>query len=361
MKIIHTADTHLGSALRGLSTEKAELRRVELLDGFRKLCAYARENGVAAVLICGDLFDENKANRRLRSEVFSAMDEASPVCFFYVSGNHDDGMDISDDLPANLYTFSQNRTWQSYDLPDNVTVTGIDEKYLTEESYDALQLRYERFNLVMLHGEIARGESRSANEISLSRLQNRAVDYLALGHIHQPMMQAERLDSRGKYRYCGCPEGRGYDECGKRGIFLLDIQNGRIVNETFLSFAKREVCDRKADVSACSNYYEIERTVQSALEGVRATDMVKLTLCGKHKAGLRKDIPLLTARLNGAYFHAKVMDESTAFIDYTAYQNDLSERGEFVREVGRCALSEEERAEILDVGLKALAGEDIDL
>jgi hypothetical protein len=55
------------------------------------------------------------------------------------------------------------------------------------------------------------------------------------------------------------------------------------------------------------------------------------------------------------------VDESRIYIDYTAFQNDLSERGEFVREVGRYELSEEERAEILDVGLKALAGEDIDL
>ena len=361
MKIIHTADTHLGSALRGLSAEKAELRRAELLDGFKNLCAYARENGVTAVLVSGDLFDESKASRHLRAEVFSAMDAASPVCFFYVSGNHDGDMNIADDLPANLYTFSQNRSWQSYNLPEDITITGIDAKYLTRESYGELVLPHERFNILMLHGEIVRGEGKDGEEISLSALQNKSIDYLALGHIHQPMPQAERLDSRGRYRYSGCPEGRGYDECGKRGVFLLDIQNGRVVNELFLSFARREVCERSADISACSSYYEIERAVQSALSGVRETDMLKLTLCGKHKAGLRKDISLLSARLNGAYFHAKVVDESTAFIDYSAYQNDLSERGEFVREVSRYEVSEEERAEILDVGLKALAGEDIDL
>ena len=361
MKIIHTADAHLGSALRGLSTEKAELRRAELLDGFKNLCAYARNNGVTAVLVSGDLFDENKASRRLRNEVFAAMDAAAPVCFFYVSGNHDNGMDISDDLPANLYVFSQNRSWQSYNLPENVTITGIDAKYVTNESYAALSLPHDRFNIVMMHGEITRGEGKGGDFVCLSLLQNKSIDYLALGHIHQPMMQAERLDGRGRYRYSGCLEGRGYDECGKRGCFLLDIQNGAVASELFLSFAKREVCERSADISACTSYYEIERTVQSALEGVRDTDMVKLTLFGKHKIGLRKDISLLAARLNGAYFHAKVVDESTAYIDYSAYQNDLSERGEFVREVGRYALSDEERAEILDVGLKALAGEDIDL
>ena len=57
----------------------------------------------------------------------------------------------------------------------------------------------------------------------------------------------------------------------------------------------------------------------------------------------------------------KIVDESRVFIDYRQFENDLSERGEFVREVGRYEMNEELRAEILDVGLKALAGEEIDL
>ena len=92
MKIIHTGDIHLGSALRSLPMDKANIRKAELLESFRRLCAYAKNNGVAAVLIAGDLFDENKALESLRREVFAAMLSAKPVCFFYVSGNHDDGL-----------------------------------------------------------------------------------------------------------------------------------------------------------------------------------------------------------------------------------------------------------------------------
>ena len=86
-----------------------------------------------------------------------------------------------------------------------------------------------------------------------------------------------------------------------------------------------------------------------------------MILQGRHSAGLKKDIPLLTARLSQNFFHVKVVDEAKITIDFAAFQNDLSERGEFVREVGRYAMNEEDRAEILDVGLKALAGEEIDL
>ena len=358
MKIIHTGDVHLGSAFGGLSKDRAAIRRAELLDGFRRLCAYAKENGVTAVLVAGDLFDGEKTPKSVYAEVFAAIAAASPVCFFYVSGNHDEGVALSE-IPNNLYLFSQNRGWASYDLPENITVTGMDGKYLSSASYPLLRLRAERFNIVMMHGDVYHADG--ADGVSLPHLQNRNIDYLALGHIHIPNLQAERLDGRGKYRYCGCLEGRGFDEVGKRGFFLLDIQNGKIVKEDFLTFSRREIVERRADISACRSYYDVENSVLNALHGVRREDTVKVVLFGRHLAGLRKDIPLLTARLSQNFFHVKVVDESKLFIDYTAYEKDLSERGEFVREVGRYAMSEEERAEILDVGLKALAGEEIDL
>ncbi len=359
MKIIHTGDIHLGSPLRGLPTDKAKLRQTEIVDGFRRLCMYARENNVQAVLIAGDLFDENAVGASLRRDVLTAVENAAPTCFFYISGNHDKNVLSGENLPKNLYLFCKNHGWHSYELPENVAVTGIDACDWRAEAYAALRLLPERFNIVMLHGDVSR--TQGAESICLQQLQNKHIDYLALGHIHIPMMNAERLDGRGRYRYCGCPEGRGFDECGKRGFFLLDVRGGRLAGEQFVSLAKRDVVLCRADISACKSYYEVETAALSALSAVKKEDMVKLVLCGNHEVGLRKDLELLSSRLSEQFFHVKVMDESRVRIDYELYKNDLSERGEFVREVGRYNLSDEMRAEILDVGLKALAGEDIDL
>ena len=345
--------------MRGLPTEKAKLRQAEIVDGFRGLCMYARENNVQAVLIAGDLFDENQTGVSLRADVLTAIERAAPVCFFYISGNHDRNALATEVLPKNLYLFSKNHGWHSYELPENVSVTGMDTCDLRADAYAALRLLPDRFNIVMMHGDVARPQG--ADGVSLQALQNRNIDYLALGHIHIPTMKAERLDGRGRYRYCGCLEGRGFDECGKRGFFLLDVRGGRLVDEQFISLSKRDVVLCRADISACKSYYDVETAALSALSGVKKEDMVKLVLCGNHEAGLRKDLPLLSARLSEQFFHVKVVDESRVRIDYERYKNDLSERGEFVREVGRYNLTEEMRAEILDVGMKALAGEDIDL
>ena len=127
MKIIHTGDIHLGSAMKNLPQDKANLRKAEIIDNFRRLTVFARENRVAAIFIAGDLFDEGEANASLKKEVASIIAAAKPVCFFYIAGNHDDEFSFAD-RPDNLYLFSANHSWASYDLQDNVTLTGIDER-----------------------------------------------------------------------------------------------------------------------------------------------------------------------------------------------------------------------------------------
>ena len=47
MKFIHCADLHLNSRIDTLPTEKAKIRREEILRSFEKLCEYAKVKGVA--------------------------------------------------------------------------------------------------------------------------------------------------------------------------------------------------------------------------------------------------------------------------------------------------------------------------
>ena len=352
MKIIHTGDVHIGSALSALPPEKAEIRKREIFEGFVALTRYAMENGVSAVIIAGDLFDENGVAPHWKRETLDCIAAAAPVRFFYVSGNHDNALEFSDPLPNNLYTFSQDHGWYSYDLGENITLTGADSRNFAQAFASPLRLPQSKYNIVTLHG---------GDDIPLSALADRNVDYLALGHIHKPMPKTEKLDFRGVYRYCGCPEARGFDEVGARGFFLLDIRSGRLVDEKFLSLAKRMVAEVRVDITACQTYLDVENAVMNATATVSSDDMVKVVLCGNPRAELRKDIPLLCARLCERFFFAKIEDISRPYIDPRAFANDLTERGEFVREVGRYEMNEDFRAEVLEVGLKALGGEEIDL
>lgn len=352
MKIIHTGDVHIGSALRSLPPEKAEIRKREIFEGFAALTRYAKENGVSAVVIAGDLFDENGVAPHWKKETLACIAAADPVRFFYVSGNHDNALEFPEPLPDNLFTFSKNHGWYSYDLGENITLTGADSRNFAQAFVAPLRLPQSKYNIVTLHG---------GDDVPLSYLTDRNVDYLALGHIHKPMPKAEKLDFRGVYRYCGCPEARGFDEVGARGFFLLDIRGGRLVDEKFLSLAKRMVVEVRVDITACQTYLDVENAVMNATANVSSDNIVKAVLCGNPRAELRKDTSLLCARLCERFFFAKTEDISRLHVDPRAFANDLTERGEFVREVGRYEMNEDFRAEVLEVGLKALGGEEIDL
>ena len=357
MKIIHTGDIHIGAFRGGLPKEKAALRRSEITDGFRRLCIFARENGVAAVLIAGDLFDSASVLQSEKAAVLSAIENAKPTVFFYVSGNHDTDALDGQVLPDNMYRFDKNYGWASYEIGENVCVTGMDTKYFSDRTFAALSLRAEKTNIVLLHGDITSGTKES---IPLAALQNKGVDYLALGHIHKPDVQTLRLDSRGVYRYCGCLEGRGFDEAGERGFFLLDIQ-GRSIREKFYTLSTRKVVEVRVDISACQNYYDVENAVLSASKDTDAKHVVKIVLCGGYTERLKKDVSLLEVRLSERFFAIRIVDESRLVPDGTLSENDRSERAEFIREVEKYEWDEKFRDEILEVGLKALAGEDIDL
>ena len=58
MKIIHSADIHLGSKIEAkLPKEKSEIRRAEVRQAFNKMVNYAILNEIKVILISGDLFD----------------------------------------------------------------------------------------------------------------------------------------------------------------------------------------------------------------------------------------------------------------------------------------------------------------
>ena len=219
-----------------------------------------------------------------------------------------------------------------------------------------------RINIVTLHGqEVPTAGKTDAEVIPLPMYRDRGIDYLALGHIHAPKI--EKLDSRCTYSYCGCLEGRGFDEVGERGFNLLDITNDGI-NVTFVPFAKRTVFDISVDVSDCENSGDVITTVRdfASSKGIADKDMLKVRLSGKVPLDTEFDLNYITQNLSEEYFFIKVLDETESLIDFESFAFDKSLKGEFVRllkqEAEKGALSEEEAADCIAMGVRLLMGEE---
>ena len=60
-RFIHTADLHLDSALSSINNgTKAKIRRLELVDCFKRMADFAMANNVCGSIVAGDMFDVKK-------------------------------------------------------------------------------------------------------------------------------------------------------------------------------------------------------------------------------------------------------------------------------------------------------------
>ncbi len=354
MKLIHCADLHLDSPLgANLSAEKARQRKAELLSTFRELVCHADENRVSAILIAGDLFDSAHLSKKTADYVTDLIRSHPDLCFFYLAGNHDRGSSLAsrDDRPENLYAFEDG--WRSYSFGD-VTITAAERP-----DPDTLSLNTGEVNIVLMHGQERAGRGEGAEDIiHLGKLKNKGIDYLALGHLHEYRELA--LDNRGVACYSGCPEGRGFDECGPKGYVLLDVEGKRITH-TFVPFAKRELHTVDCDITGFSSQLELEKRLLAATAGIPSHHMVKAVLRGKVSAGAIKDLTQLSTLLSDRFWFAKLRDESRLEINPADFCNDISLRGEFFRHVMASKLSPEEKERVIACGFCALAGEEVEL
>lgn len=369
MKLIHCADVHLDSKLlANLDERKARMRREEILNTFLRMIDYAADHGVEAVLIAGDLFDTGRVSAGVRGSVEAAIRRYPSIDFYLLRGNHDAAgfLDALEEMPENLKLFGAE--WTSYVLnpqrKGNIVLTGAELSADNGSAlYGSLVLDYDKFNIVMLHGQQNHYSSRNRAEvIALGELKNRGIDYLALGHVHEYHM--EELDRRGKWCYSGCLEGRGFDECGEHGFVLLDIDEESLsCAYRMIPFADRRLHTVEVDVTGCLLSSEMADRIRIALAGeaYREKDMIKVVLRGCLDVSCEKNPEWMARKLEDDFFFLKIDDETRLTVDYNAFLLDESLKGEFVRLVMASGeLDEETKATVIRYGLQALAGEDIE-
>ena len=399
MKLIHCADLHLDSRLlTNLDRDRAKKRRDELLRNFARLAAYAAENEVEAILISGDLFDRDTVSALARNTVLSVISAYPDIRFYYLRGNHDTGdclrgPEDPDAMPENLFLFgSRWKTWHE-GAGGRIAITGLEQTGdASGRGFTGLRLDPDCFNILMLHGqvsgdpgsrgvfcgnsmeigtdEIASGSRRGtmyrearpaeADRIDLGILRGRGIDYLALGHIHS--FRCAPLDGRGIWCYPGCLEGRGFDESGRHGFVLLEIDEDRLtMRQQFIPFAQRTMYRLPVDVTGCLTTAQMADLVENAVReaGCTGRDMADVILEGELDVNVEKDTGFLRAGLEARFFFARLTDATTLRIEAGDYLYDESLRGEFVRLVMEDpSIPEEEKTAVIRCGFRALDGEE---
>lgn len=336
MKIIHTADVHLDSPLAGVADGK--LRRRELLRALSNVAEYAKNNGVQAVIVAGDLFDENSVSSetvKQTAQIISSVAE-----WFILRGNHGGkGYDVLKNCP-NAHFFGED--W-SYYTRGGVTIVGRELGVKDDVYWQKFSPPKDTYNVLVLHGDVA---DDSYGKIDKKVIAASKVDYVALGHRHE--FSAMNFGTV-RACYCGVPEARGFDE-GKSGFVVLDTDKNQI---KFVESYLRRVEKIAVDVSAAQTPMQAESMVMDAVSGVSPQNYLDLTLKGKVRCTV--DARMIRERLDGRFFALRISDKTAPDVDIARVAEEISLRGEFVRLAMQ--LPEERRDEVLHLGFAALDGE----
>ena len=368
VKIVHCADFHINSPMSSIS-EKSDIRRDEVLMTLSSMVDICISEDVQVLLIAGDFFDTPCVPDGVRKAVETQLNRLS-IPVFIAAGNHDYYTEFG--AYANLNVSDNVHIFKGE--PECVELSGLGVRvygagFTNSFADEPLMRKIEKpddelIDVVLLHGDVVTpGSTSQYNPISIGGIAESGADYCALGHIHM-RSEISRCGNM-SYAYPGCPEGRGFDETGEKGIYIGYIDKGKCELE-FRRVCRRVYHDVEVNISECETADAICDIVLNSLPGDGERDLYKITLTGELPTDFEINIPVVENRLREKLYFAKVRNSTRIKLDLNMLRNEVSIRGYFVKDLYQkyeesLANGDRDEAEkylrAIEYGIRAFEGE----
>ena len=328
LRMLHAADFHLDSPFAGLTPEQAQRRRGEQRELLEDLAALARTEQVQLVLLPGDLLDGDRFYPETAQALTRALGSI-PCPVLLAPGNHDffspQSVYAALTWPENVRVFSSGEL-ERFDLPElQCAVWG---RAFTAPREDVAPLRGFSaprdgvLHLGCLHGDAMGGTDYAP--ISPEDMAGSGLTYLALGHIHQ---YSGLQRAGGTYwAYPGCPQGRGFDETGEKGVLLVDVDEGS-VNARFVPLARRRYEILSVDLTGAESALG---AIEAALPPDTRDHIYRILLTGE---GETPDLSALERALSGRFYGLTLRDRTRLPRDLWRRKEEDTLTGLFLREM----------------------------
>ncbi len=328
LTILHGADFHLDSPFSGLSPARAAQRRREQRELLDRLVQLAQDRRADLVLLSGDLFDSQRVYPETVQALLRCLGQL-PCPVFLAPGNHDfctpGSVYAAVDWPANVHVFS-GEAITAVDLPEQgCTVYGraFTGPHLAQSPLAGFHLppaEDGRLRLMCLHGDVT-GHG-DYGPITPEDIAATGLDYLALGHIHR--FDGLHREGDTYWAYPGCPEGRGFDETGERGVLCLTAAPGSVQAE-FVPLARRRYEALTVDLTGAEDPLI---PLRAALPADAGEHIFRLTLTGQCAA---PDLPRLEQALAPACYGLTLIDRTRLPLDLWSRRGEDSLTGLFLQ------------------------------
>jgi DNA repair exonuclease SbcCD nuclease subunit len=388
LRIIHTADVHLGARHDDLG-EQAAAQRERQFTAFKATVDLALTEKVDLFLIAGDLFDSNVQPRRSVERVAAELKRLveGRIRTVIIPGTHD--------------VFDRASIYRAYDLPtmggaraDDGMITVLDPEHASvhfapldlvvhgrvfatkraphsplQDLAAATAAAPATWQVGLVHGSIAIPGKTDRDEVVITtdEIAASGLDYLALGHWHSTQSSKAGAVT---YAYSGAPEAVALDQdragkvllveldqvAGKRSVTVQEHQVGRT------RFEKQEV-----DAATLTTQPKLIETLVARGDPDLVLDV---RLVGVRRDDLDLDVDEIETALAPSFLKVRVRDASVPALTEGPLPSPDTIMGAFIRDLearivelegtGSTAEAAEQR-DALRLGRLLLAGHEVSL
>ena len=265
MRVLHTADWHLGKTLRGVSLHEDQAHILDQV--FQAVVA----ESVDVLLIAGDVYDKaspSETAMKLYSDFLERVHEQTDAAIVVIAGNHDSGQRLG--TASRLFDRSRilvrgpiERDETPLILADDhgkvaISALPYGEIYAARRAFEAEDIRSPEDVLraqmeaarsrvpedarwiVVVHAFVTNCQpTESERRLSVGAVETvqatifDGAHYVALGHLHRPQAAGANI-----IRYSGSPLAFGFDEAGTtKSMTVFDLDGrGQVVDLKSVEF-----------------------------------------------------------------------------------------------------------------------------
>ena len=371
VKIVHTADLHFDTPFNEVDEKQRLINKEELKEVFKNIINFCKEKHVDILLLAGDIFDNLTLSRETIHFIENIFNDIKETRVFISPGNHDPYDNNSFykliKWPENVHIFkgSLEKVYIE-ELKTNVWGAAFNGKYVRKSILKGFSQNDEEINIMVIHGELSSSEEGNEyNPITLKNIRESGMDYIALGHRHN--FSGVLKEGSTFYSYSGCPQGRGFDETGDKGIVYGYVAKG-FAELSFIKTCKRNYEEVYVDISNLFGYEEIrEKILDSIKEKDRKNNLYKIILKGEVSEKFHIEEKIVKSKLLNDFYFCKVIDKTSIALDIKELSKGYSVKSIFVRKLVKKlkeAKTDEEREVIkmaLKIGISSLSEDEVNM
>lgn len=281
---IHIADIHLGMKVEEELYPRCD-RECEIKERFWEILEICQQEKIAFLLICGDLF-HNIPSKRLLEEVDRRFASLLYTQVIMVMGNHDC---LSKTNPLTYHQWSQNVHLLKSEEGEVIQLGGI---YFYGASYHQAQYTKDIYWQIRpkdkagTHILLAHGGDSLHSPFTISGMEKKGFDYVALGHIHSPYLGI-------RVAYPGSLTPLHRLELGERGYVQGKILKNGAISFEWKALDGRQYYEISIKADKEESYTSLEKKIRKEICMKGSKNLFIITLMGEVGEVIQNRLDLL--------------------------------------------------------------------